>query len=104
MKEEEALVRVVRVVRGSWNSKGVSVVIHNNFNRETRENREQKGSVPRKPILHSQKVLPKGICPKSWATGTFPLSSILPPVVAQNQRKFYDLFLLVRTVRVVRGS
>ena len=40
MKEEEALVRVVRVVRGSWNSKGVSVVIHNNFNSETRENRE----------------------------------------------------------------
>ena len=73
-------------------------------NREIRENREQKGSVPRKPILHSQKVLPKGICPKSWATGTFPLSSILPPVVAQNLRKFYDLFLLVRTVRVVRGS
>ena len=26
MKEEEALVRVVRVVRGSWNSKGVSVL------------------------------------------------------------------------------
>ena len=38
--KEEALVRAVRVVRGSWNSKGVSVVIHNNFNRETRENRE----------------------------------------------------------------
>ena len=46
MKEEEALVRVVRVVRGSWNSKGVSVVIHNNFNRETRENREQKRECP----------------------------------------------------------
>ena len=102
--KEEALVRVVRVVRGSWNSKEVSVVIHNNFNRETRENCEQKGSVPRKPLLHSQKGLPKGICPKSWATGTFPLSSILPPVVAHNLRKFYDLFLLVRTVRVVRGS
>ena len=104
MKEEEALVRVVRVVCGSRNSKGVSVVGQRIFNRETRENREQKGSVHRKPLLHSQKVLPKGICPKSWATGTFPLSSILPPVVAHNLRKFYDLFLLVRTARVVRGS
>ena len=46
MKEEEALVRAVRVVRGSWNSKGVSVVIHNNFNRETRENREHKRECP----------------------------------------------------------
>ena len=46
MKEEEALVRVVRVVRGSWNSTGVSVVIHNNFNRETRENCEQKRECP----------------------------------------------------------
>ena len=37
MKEEEALVRTLRVVRGSWNSKGVSAV---DSNRERRENRE----------------------------------------------------------------
>ena len=37
MKEEEALVRTLRVVRGSWNSKGVSTI---DSNRERRENRE----------------------------------------------------------------
>ena len=37
------LVRTLRVVRGSRNSKGVSVV---DSNRERRENREQKRSVP----------------------------------------------------------
>ena len=93
MKEEEALVRVVRVVCGSRNSKGVSVVGQRIFNRETRENREQKGSVPRKPLLHSQKVLPKGIppCPsrpESLGDRGLSLSLILPPGVAQNLRKF----------------
>ena len=39
VKEEEALVRTLRVVRGSWNSKGVSAI---DSNRERRENREQK--------------------------------------------------------------
>ena len=57
-------------------------------NRERRENREQIRECLRKPLIHSQKGLPKGICPKSWATGVFSLSSILPPVVAQNLRKF----------------
>ena len=127
--------------------------VHNDSNRERRKTCESlywfasprsrrsrcsrfmllKGSVPRKPLLHSQKVLPKGICPKSRATGAFPLSPILPPVVAQNPRKFvwfasprsrrsrfkflnrrahcnfhrerfYCLFICVRVVRVVRGS
>ena len=57
-------------------------------NRERRENREQIRECLRKPLIHSQKGLPKGICPKSRATGVFSLSSILPPVVAQNLRKF----------------
>ena len=60
--------------------------------REMRENREQKWSVPRKPLLHTQKVFaqrePSLPCLKSRATGAFPLSSILPTVVTQNLRKF----------------
>ena len=61
--------------------------------REMRENREQKWSVPRKPLLHSQKVLPKGIppCPsrpESLGDRGLSLSLILPPGVAQNLRKF----------------
>ena len=52
----------------------------------------KKGSVPRKPLLHSQKVFaqrePSLPCLKSPATGAFPLSSILPTVVTQNLRKF----------------
>ena len=42
-----------------------------NFHRERRENREQKRECLRKPLIHSQKGLPKGICPKSRATGVF---------------------------------
>ena len=41
--EELALVRAVRVVRGSWNLNGVSVV---DSNRERREIREQKRERP----------------------------------------------------------
>ena len=52
----------------------------------------KKGSVPRKPLLHSQKVFaqrePSLPCLKSPATGAFSLSPILPLVVAQNLRKF----------------
>ena len=40
------LVRAVRVVRGLGFSNGVSAIIHNNFNRETRENCEQKRECP----------------------------------------------------------
>ena len=59
-----------------------------NFHREMRESHEQKRECLRKLLIHSQKDLPKGICPKSRATGVFSLSPILPPVVAQNLRKF----------------
>ena len=87
MKEEEALVRVVRVVRGSWNSKGVSVVIHNNFNRETRENREQKGSVLCRFKAVQGRVQGEGFpSPPGWE----------PRAVKEEA--------LVRAVRVVRGS
>ena len=79
------LVCAFRVVRGSWNSKGVSVVI---FTVKWAKTANKNGSFPRKPLIHSQKGLPKGICPKSRATGVFSLSPILPPVVAQNLRKF----------------
>ena len=122
VKEEEALVRTLRVVRGSCFSSrvfvviltakcakiakacmacfssfvpfalfavhGIQVVSAIDSNRERRENREQKRECLRKPLIHSQKGLPKGICPKSRATGVFSLSPILPPVVAQNLRKF----------------
>ena len=67
---------------------GIQVVSAIDSNRERRENREQKRECLRKPLIHSQKGLPKGICPKSRATGVFFLSPILPPVVAQNLRKF----------------
>ena len=67
---------------------GIQVVSAIDSNRERRENREQKRECLRKPLIHSQKGLPKGICPKSRATGVFSLSPILPPVVAQNLRKF----------------
>ena len=60
MKEEEALVRVVRVVCGSRNSKGVSVVGQRIFNRETRENREQKRECPQE----ASPPLSESFCPK----------------------------------------
>ena len=60
MKEEEALVRVVRVVCGSRNSKGVSVVGQRIFNRETRENREQKRECPQE----ARKSRTKRECPQ----------------------------------------
>ena len=78
--------------------------------REMRENREQKWSVPRKPLLHSQKVLPKGIppCPsRPESLGDRGLSlslSSYPPRLYKTCESLYGLFILVRTVRVVRGS
>ena len=69
--------------------KGVSAVI---FTAKGAKTANKKGSVPRKPLLHSQKVFaqrePSLPCLKSPATGAFPLSSILPTVVTQNLRKF----------------
>ena len=86
--KEEALVRAVRVVRGSWNSKGVSVVIHNNFNRETRENREQKGSVLCRFKAVQGRVQGEGFpSPPGWE----------PRAVKEEEA-------LVRAVRVVCGS
>ena len=103
MKEEEALVRVVRVVCGSRNSKGVSAI---DSNRETHENHESlyglffcscrsrcsrfkkfKGSVRCSPEAVRGRVQGEGFpSPPGWE----------PRAVKEEA--------LVLAVRVVRGS
>ena len=71
MKEEEALVRTVRVICGSWNSKGVSAInltakhakiankkgsVRCKSNREMRENREQRMECPQEDRKFSRGV------------------------------------------------
>ena len=76
------------------------------FHREMGENREQKRECLRKPLIHSQKGLPKGICPKSRATGVFSFSLSHPTTggCAKPAKVCIGLLLHVRVVRVVRGS
>ena len=81
-------VRAVRVVRGSWNLKRSVRCNSLKFNREMRENREQKGSVPCSPEAVWGRDQGEGFpSPPGWE----------PRAVKEEEA-------LVRAVRVVRGS
>ena len=82
MKEEEAL---VRAVRGSWNSKGVSAII---LTAKCAKTANKKGSGPCRSEAVRGRVQGEGFpSPPGWG----------PRAVKEEEA-------LVRTVRVVRGS
>jgi len=121
-------VRVVRVVRGSWNSKGVSLVIltakvcrpvfprsyrsrcsrfmklkqsvRNNFNRERRENREQKKEASPGTLDLTKKGVSLVDLKRFEEESKERFS--LPSRVGTRAVKEEEA--LVRAVRVVRGS
>ena len=92
--------------------------VRNKSNREMRENREQKKrGVPRKPVDRALVSGTKGRGFESrqarfsplWNFEESPLSRFLPlpsypPRLYKTCESLYGLFLLVRTLRVVRGS
>ena len=89
MKEEEALVRAVRVVRGSRNSNGVTVVF---LTAKGAKTANKKGSV-----LCSPEEVPEG-------EGGKVKRSVRSNSNREIRESLYCLFLLVRAVRVIRGS